>query len=133
MPIDRPIAPAIFEGEVYAAVAGTLSKWDGHSFLPVPPDQRAQTERGLRGGTFKDIAGWSSEYNLLSMKDGQRSYHLAFPGAEADLQVNAESRRRQAILRRQSQLPEILVDFDSGPLWVEEGVYLRTFARSQAR
>jgi hypothetical protein len=128
LPDTQTFPLGVYEDQIYAVHNGSLSKWVNDTFIPVSNDEKSRIHRGIKGGEFRDVNGWSAVVKLLGRGQGEWTYPLVLDGARVVVLASHDRNRLSVFIQFPDQAPSAVLDFESKWTWVDEPSYQRSFS-----
>jgi hypothetical protein len=118
-------------GRIYANYQDTKSKWLSDKFVAVSDDEWDAAARAFKGGSFRDIDGWSREMNLINREPGSTMLLLTVEGRPITVSIVQDENRKTILAELPSKEKLTLLDVNTTRSDVDATAYQRAFLQSR--
>jgi hypothetical protein len=117
----------VFENHVYAVHNGALSKWVDGTFVRVAEEEAERVHRGITGGHFRDVNGWSSVV-AVKREPGQHTYPLSLRGVPVIVVVDQGPTLQRVSVQYPDKPPTTILELHTGPQAMTKTEYSKLFS-----
>lgn len=121
----------IVQGQIYANYQNMKSKWMNGKFVAVSDDEWDAAVQGFKGGSFRDVDGWSREMNLLNRGPGTTTLQLTVDGRPVTVTIVRNENVQTIVAELPSKEKLSLLDVRTTRTEVDAAGYERAFVRSR--